>query len=66
MGRGDSVVAGFIQRLLNGCSTQEALDFASGIGAFVATQAGVCPQYEISQITELINSNPHKKIQAIL
>jgi len=56
IGSGDSFLAGFISQLLKGTSIEAALDFASRIGAFIATQKGACPQYELSQITELINS----------
>ncbi|WP_018612044.1 carbohydrate kinase family protein [Segetibacter koreensis] len=56
IGSGDSFLAGFIHQLLIGASAETALTFASGIGAFIATQSGACPSYEISQITELIHS----------
>jgi fructokinase len=54
IGSGDSFLAGFLHQLLNGSSVDDALAFASGVGAFIATQAGACPQYEVSQITELM------------
>ena len=57
IGSGDSFLAGFLNQLLNDVSIEKALAFASGIGAFIATQAGACPNYEVSQITALINSN---------
>ncbi len=66
IGSGDSFLAGFLHQLLNGYSVENALAFASGIGAFIATQSGACPQYEISQITELITSDPHQKIKTVL
>jgi len=66
IGSGDSFLAGFIHNLLMGSSAQDALTFASGIGAFVATQPGGCPQYEISQITELINADSYKKTKTVL
>ena len=56
IGTGDSFLAGFLSQLLEGASIDNALAFASGISAFVATQAGACPEYHISQITTLINS----------
>lgn len=56
IGSGDSFLAGFLHELLNGASVENALAFASGIGAFMATQAGACPKYKTSQITTLINS----------
>jgi fructokinase len=63
IGSGDSFLAGFLHQLLNGSSIQDALAFASGIGAFIATQKGACPDYQISQITALINSNSPSKLE---
>lgn len=56
IGSGDSFLAGFLYQLLIGSTVRDALDFASGIGAFIATQSGACPDYEISQVTNLITS----------
>lgn len=53
IGSGDSFLAGFIHQLLNGSSVDNALSFSSGIGAFIASKAGACPRYHISEITEL-------------
>ena len=66
IGSGDAFLAGFLHKLSTGSSVQNALEFASGMGAFVATCSGACPQYEISQITELIYSESNRKIQANL
>lgn len=60
IGSGDSFLAGFISQLLNGASAEDALAFAAGIGAFIATQSGACPQYELSQVKELINADSHQ------
>jgi fructokinase len=57
IGSGDAFLAGFLNQLLNGANIKEALDFASAIGAFIATQQGACPDYIKSQITELIHSH---------
>jgi fructokinase len=57
IGSGDSFLAGFLSQLLSGASTEKALDFASGIGAFMATQHGACPDYQLSQITDLIQTS---------
>ena len=56
IGSGDSFLAGFLSQRLSGASMEQALDFASAIGAFIATQQGACPDYTISQITELIHA----------
>jgi fructokinase len=57
IGCGDSFLAGFLHQLLNQSSVEKALSFASGIGAFIATKPGACPDYEISSVTSLINSS---------
>ena len=66
IGSGDSFLAGFINQLLKGSAVEDALVFASGIGAFIATQQGACPLYEISQVSELIHSNSYKKLLTII
>lgn len=63
IGSGDSFLAGFIHQLLNGVSVEKAIAFASGIGAFIATQAGACPDYHIHQISDVINSNSSTKLE---
>ena len=54
IGSGDSFLAGFLSKKMAGANTVEALRFASGIGAFIATQAGACPEYDVQQIDQLI------------
>lgn len=61
IGSGDSFLAGFFHQLLSGSSVENALVFASAVGAFIATQSGACPEYETAQITELINANSASK-----
>ena len=61
IGSGDSFLSGFLYQLLIGSTVEDALDFASGIGAFIATQAGACPDYKISQITNLVAANSFKQ-----
>lgn len=62
IGSGDAFLSGFLYQLLNGSSVEDALVFASGIGAFIATQAGACPDYEIAQVKNLITSNSSKSL----
>lgn len=57
IGSGDSFLAGFIHQLLKGDSVEQALRFASAIGAFIATRPGACPKYELEEIKDLIQSN---------
>lgn len=66
IGSGDSFLAGFLHQLLDGADVEKALAFASGTGAFIATQAGACPDYEIHQITALIDANSSIKLETQL
>ena len=56
IGSGDSFLAGFLAQTLKGEKAERALDFAAGIGAFVATKAGGCPEYEVEEIDELMET----------
>jgi fructokinase len=57
IGSGDAFLAGFIYQVLQHKPVQEALEFASAIGAFIATQRGACPRYDPTQIEAMIASN---------
>ncbi len=54
VGSGDAFLAGLISQLLDSASPVVALDFASGLGAFIATQKGACPEYRVEKIYDLI------------
>jgi fructokinase len=56
IGSGDSFLAGFLHQLIKSATIGEALAFASGIGAFIATKSGACPPYELNEVTDLMNS----------
>jgi fructokinase len=56
IGSGDSFLAGIISKLMDGASPEEALDFASALGAFVASRPGACPDYEIEEVTGLMKN----------
>jgi fructokinase len=58
IGSGDAFLAGFLHQLLNDKSVEEALAFASAIGAFVATKAGACPKYQREEIAMPANTTP--------
>ncbi|MBD0297709.1 MAG: carbohydrate kinase [Flavisolibacter sp.] len=62
IGSGDAFLAGFLHQLLSGVPAAQALEFASGMGAFIATRSGACPVYETSEITALMNSYEHQKV----
>jgi len=61
IGSGDAFLAGFLYKQLTDPSVQHALDFASAMGAFVATRSGACPFYEISEINAVMNSFHQQK-----
>lgn len=45
IGSGDAFLAGFLSKTISGSSLEDAVRFASGMGAFIATQHGACPEY---------------------
>jgi fructokinase len=55
IGSGDSFLAAVISKLIDKASPAEALDFASALGAFVASRPGACPDYEIKEVLALMN-----------
>lgn len=57
VGSGDAFLAGLLSQLLNNAGSDDALEFASGLGAFIATQRGGCPEYNVGEINELIQHN---------
>jgi fructokinase len=56
IGSGDAFLAGYISEIAKGASCQQALAFACGAGAMVASKSGGCPQYEVSEIQTIINT----------
>jgi fructokinase len=60
VGSGDAFLAGLLSQLLNNAGSDDALEFASGLGAFIATQRGGCPEYNVGEINELIQHNKFK------
>ena len=57
VGSGDAFLAGLLSQLLDNAGSEASLEFASGLGAFIATQIGACPGYEVEEIKELIQYN---------
>ncbi|MFT3703356.1 MAG: carbohydrate kinase [Agriterribacter sp.] len=58
IGSGDSFLAAFLSKFIKGLPVQQALEFASAMGAFIATQAGACPTYSVSEIEVAVSSFP--------
>lgn len=56
IGSGDAFLAGLISKLNSGTKPSEALEFASALGALVATHTGPCPDYHVEDIQNLINA----------
>jgi len=54
VGSGDAFLAGLLSKMLDKATNEEALEFASGIGAFIATQRGACPEYDLQNVVDLI------------
>jgi fructokinase len=57
VGSGDAFLAGLLSQLLEAAEPEAALEFASGLGAFIATQRGGCPEYNPEQVKGLIQNN---------
>ncbi len=55
VGSGDAFLAGLIAKLLDNADPSSALEFGSDLGAFIATQEGACPEYEASEVQEVLN-----------
>ncbi|MCC6290332.1 MAG: carbohydrate kinase [Chitinophagaceae bacterium] len=54
IGSGDSFLAAFLSKYIQGAPLNEAVSFASGIGAFIATQHGACPAYTIPRVLDVM------------
>jgi fructokinase len=61
IGSGDAFLAGILSCQLDKGTPEEALEFASGMGAFVATQTGACPVYEVEEVHQLIKEKKNLK-----
>ena len=60
VGSGDAFLAGLLSQLLENKDTETALEFASGLGAFIATQRGACPQYEFKNVLDIMKEENKK------
>ena len=57
IGSGDSFLAAYLSKYLQGELLEKCLQFASVTGAYVATQRGGTPEFSKSQIWELFDNN---------
>ena len=51
VGSGDSFLAGVISQLIDQVPYEHILDFANKLGAFITTQKGACPVYQLNEVT---------------
>jgi fructokinase len=56
IGSGDAFLAGLISQLSRGAEAPGALEFASALGALIASYTGPCPQYNTEEIQGLIRT----------
>ncbi len=63
IGSGDSFLAGFLHNRLAGVPFGESLLFACGLGSYIASRSGACPEYQLSDVEALINGHPEKQVQ---
>ncbi len=60
VGSGDAYLAGLIFKISQGTSPPEAMEFASAMGALVASYHGPCPEYKLDEVRRLIETQPPK------
>ena len=54
VGSGDAFLAGYLSKTAAGSSTEDALTFANALGAFIATQTGACPSYDLAKVNDIM------------
>ncbi|MDN3667952.1 carbohydrate kinase [Echinicola jeungdonensis] len=54
VGSGDAFLSGFVYKYLQGAQPNEILDFACALGAFVATNQGGTPKYDMENVQAII------------
>lgn len=57
VGAGDSFLAAFLYQKLTGADIPSALDYALGMGAFIAGQKGACPPYTRVELDHFITQH---------
>ena len=64
IGSGDSFLAGFLHNRLAGVPYDQALLFACGLGSYIASRSGACPEYNVDEVWALINAHPEQQVEA--
>ncbi len=54
VGSGDAFLAGLLFQLSRGVHPAGAIEFASAMGALIASYSGSCPEYEVEEVQKLI------------
>lgn len=54
VGSGDAFLAGLLFQLANKTPPGKAIEFASAMGALIATYSGPCPEYRVEEVRKLI------------
>jgi fructokinase len=54
VGSGDAFLAGLLASIMDSVPAKDALEFASGLGAYIATREGACPDYEVQSMKEVL------------
>ncbi|MBN8785774.1 MAG: carbohydrate kinase [Terrimonas sp.] len=54
IGSGDSFLAAFLSKYIESASPDDAVSFAAGMGAFIATKPGACPPYTVPEVLAAI------------
>lgn len=57
IGSGDAFLAGYLFQMSDNKTPEEALKFANALGAFIATQQGACPHYDLAKVFELMQQD---------
>ena len=60
VGSGDAFLSGLISKWMDKAAPAEALQYASALGALIASKTGACPEYAIKEIDALIKENSGK------
>ena len=54
VGSGDAFLAGLLFQLANKTPPDKAIEFASAMGALIASYSGPCPEYQVEEVQKLI------------